>query len=86
MCMWSMQYVIQCDSQISSLKIPKNETNFKDFRSGDRQEYRFFLLAAYTNGQIGYIDTVQFNQTFLSAIQTKKEQLVGSYQNDAKKL
>lgn len=69
---WSLVNTLQCASELVDLKMTKNEINFKNLKSFDKQPYNFFLLAAYKNGQLGYIDTDKFNQTFLSQIPSKE--------------
>ena len=69
---WSIINTLQCASELVDLKITKNEINFKNLKSFDKQPYNFFLLTAYKNGQLGYIDTENFNQTFLSQIPSKE--------------
>lgn len=64
---------MSCDAQLNSLAIPKSEANFKNhtgFENG-QWDYKFFLVASYKNGQTGFINTSNFQQTYLSPIPEK---------------
>ena len=70
---WYLVNTIQCPGQISGLKVPKNEISFRKFKKTD-QDLNFFMLAAYNNGTIGFIDTRTFDQSFLTPIPGKQDQ------------
>jgi hypothetical protein len=70
---WSLVHTLNCGAQLSSLSIPKSEVNFKNhtgFENG-QWDYKFFLVAAYADGRTGFVNTVNFQQTFLSSIPEK---------------
>ncbi len=72
---WNLRENIQSQTPIVYLKISKNEFNFKDSQS--REEnclVKNFLVVAYKNGTMSYIETNNYEQKYLTPIPDIKQQ------------
>ena len=72
---WNRVHTINCENQISCLKIARNELSFRsqvatnvNNETKTQQDYKQFLVASYNDGQTGFIDMNSFGQVFLSAL------------------